>query len=118
MWQLRCWPLAQTFLPLGPVGSWRLGVLAAALLAICCSLSPNSRAHSLETGHVPLWSLPSHWPGDSPRPPAPTGQHEALTSSILQLSLTWKDLWALQPPRASSCGLPAGRGPAELRVGQ
>ena len=38
MWRC-CWPLAQTFLPLAPVGSWCLGVLAAALLAICYSLS-------------------------------------------------------------------------------
>lgn len=54
----------------------------------------------------PCGARPSHWPGDSPRPPAPTGQTcEALTCSILQLSLTWRDLWELQPLVASSCAL-------------
>ena len=54
----------------------------------------------------PCGARPSHWPGDSPRPPAPTGQAcEALTCSILQLSLTWRDLWDLQPLVASSCAL-------------
>lgn len=106
MWQ-RCWPLAQTFLPLGPVGSWRLGVLAAALLAICCSLSPNlGPFHSLGAGHVPLWSLPLSLAWRLSQASRPYGSAcEALTSSILQLSLTWKDLWALQPLAASSCGL-------------
>lgn len=89
------------------MGSWRLGVLAAALLPICCSLSPNlGPFHSLGAGHVPLWSPPLSLAWRLSQASRRYGSAcEALTSSILQLSLTWKDLWDLQPLVASSCGL-------------
>lgn len=109
----RCGSAAGLGLPSSrPRGKLASGVLAAAPVSHLLLLIPKFRAFSQPWCRplFPCGACPSHTTWRLSGLPLLNSACEALTSSILQLSLTWKDLWALQPLTASARVVSAGRG--------